>query len=77
MKLKGQEYKLRGANKKYQELDDLDSLFELLKTMSITQASKHLGVPQNSIRYRVFRYFPQEWIDQIVKERKYHKRRSK
>ena len=74
MKIFGKEIKKRGANKKYPELDDLDWLYSRLKTMSITQLAKKLEVPQNSIRHRVFSHFPQEWIDSIVKERKYHSR---
>ena len=76
MKLKGKEFSTRGSNKEYYELDDLDWLYSLLRKKCITDVAKDLGVPQNSIRWRVFKYFPEEWLNNIVRKRRYHKRRS-
>lgn len=76
MKIHGIDLKLRGANKLYPQLDDLDSLFEKLKNKSIGKLAKELDVPQNSIRYRVFKYFPAEWIACIRKDRRYHKNKK-
>ena len=76
MKINGQQLSLRGSNKKYHALDDLDELFAKLKDKSMAQLSKELGVPANSIRHRVVTYFPQEWIDEIQRERKFHKNRT-
>ncbi len=75
MKFQGVNYQLRGSNKKYPQLDDLDLLFEELKKKSITKLAKELGVPQNSIRYRVFRYFPAEWLKVVRRDRRYHSRK--
>jgi hypothetical protein len=76
VKINGKEIKLRGSNKLYHQLDDLDKLFEMLKEKSIGALSKELGIPQNCIRYRVFSYFPEEWIAQVKKDRRYHKNKT-
>jgi len=70
--ISGQSFTVKSPNSKYAELDDLDNLYKLLQETSIGQLAKKMGIPQNSIRYRVFRYFPAEWIRNIVKERAYH-----
>ncbi len=76
MKQNGNEFFLRGSNKKYHFLDDLDYLYSELQVISIGDLAKKLKVPYNSIRYRVRRYFPKEWLDNIVKDRKYHLKRK-
>lgn len=74
MKLYGQEYKIRGANKKYHFLDDLDALYEKLKKTCIKDLADELGVGSGSIRYRVEKYFPDEWKKNIKRKRKKHKK---
>lgn len=59
----------RGSNHRYSELDDLDALYELLKADCVAQVARNLGVPANSIQYRVNKFFPKEWIQSIVKKR--------
>ena len=76
MKINGKEFKMRGSNHKYYVLDDLDNLYQLLLTKSIAQLSKELDVPQNSIRYRCFRYFSDEQLKAIKKERRFHKKQK-
>lgn len=70
-KIDGQWYKMRGSNHKYTVLDDLDFLFERLKIKSRDELAKELGVPYNSLNYRIQRYFPEEWIKQIKIKRKH------
>lgn len=72
LRISGQEFTIKSPNSKYAELDDLDNLYKELQKMSIGDYSKKVGVPQNSVRYRVFHYFPQDWIRNIVKARNYH-----
>lgn len=76
MKQNGQEFNLRNSNHKYYMLDDLDMLFERLKEVSVGKLAKELNVPQNSIRYRVMRYFTEEQIAAIKKDRRYHRKRK-
>lgn len=80
MKYKGVEIRTRGANKKYPELDDLDYIckrLEMPNGLCITELAKELGVPQNSIRHRLYKYVDPEWIEtKLVKARKYHNRDS-
>jgi hypothetical protein len=71
VKIHGIQHSLRGANKKYYQLDDMDELYEKLQLLSIGALAKELGVPQNSIRHRVMKYFPPEWIANIKKDRRY------
>jgi hypothetical protein len=52
-------------------LDDLDWVYEQLRTKSIAELSKELEIPYNSIRFRVVKYFPLAWQDAIKKERKW------
>lgn len=73
----GSKLDVRGSNKKYPELDDLDTLYNKLLTMSIGQLSKELGVPYNSIRHRVHKYFTQEMLDKICRQRKFHTKAKK
>lgn len=80
MKMNGKEIKVRGSNKFYTELDDLDWLFEQLKVKSMAQLADELKIPytsRNVIRHRVEKYFPQEWKDQIKRERKPHTKSRK
>jgi hypothetical protein len=71
MKIHGKELKTRGSNHKFYQLDDLDHLFELLKKKSVGKLSQELGVPSNSIRHRIMKYFPSEWREKIKVERKH------
>lgn len=75
MKLNGQELNPRKANKKYHFLDDLDWLYEQLKTMSMQAFAKLHGVPHNSLRHRVLKYFTEEMKANIIYERVPHTRR--
>lgn len=80
IKVNGQELEIQSNNCLYSVLNDIDLLYEKLKTMHITQLAKELQVPQNSIRFRVHKYFPlidAEWEKNIVKGRKYHRNRHK
>jgi hypothetical protein len=78
IRVRGVEYERRGANKKYDFLDDFDWLYEQLKVKSIAQLAKECDVPANSIRHRVMcDLFPEEWRLNIRWERKPHKNKSK
>ena len=72
VKLFGNEWKPRGSNKKYPELDDLDQLYDELLHNSMAQVAKNKGVPPNSIRHRVHKYFTQEMKDKIARQRRFH-----
>jgi hypothetical protein len=76
VKLFGSEITPRGSNRKYVELDDLDNLFTILLTKSIGQFAKETGIPYNSIRHRVHKYFTQEMIDKIRRERRFHTKKA-
>lgn len=73
MIIKGQQIDKRGCNKKYTQLDNLDWLYEQLDVnrgnKTIAELSKELEIPQNSIRFRVVNYFPDDWISNIRKGR--------
>lgn len=77
MKIHGVEHKLRGSNKKYTFLDDLDALYALLQKKCIKDLADELGVGSGSIRYRVEQYFPEEWKRKIKRKRKPHKKNVK
>jgi len=62
----GNEFRIRGSNKKYHQLDNLDQLHEDLIRESIDEYSKRTGIPYNCIAYIVKKYFPQEWLDDIA-----------
>ncbi len=72
MKLQGKEFSPRRANHKWFQLDDLDNLYKLLLEKCQSDVAKELGVPQNSIRYRFEKYFPEEWKENINRKRKPH-----
>lgn len=74
MKQFGKEFFLRGSNKKYKDLDDLDWLFEQLQIMSIGQFCKKFNYPYNSVRYRVRRYFTEDQLALIKKDRAFHQK---
>lgn len=76
MKIHGQFYKLRGSNKKYTQLDDLDKLYQELQEICVEDYAKKYGIPANSIMYRVKRYFPADWIAKIVKKRRFHQKKK-
>lgn len=76
MKLFEKQLQLRNSNHKYWQLDDLDKLFETLKTMSIGEFCKETGIPYNSVRYRTERYFTDEMKAQIKRNRKPHKKKK-
>lgn len=71
MKINGQDIVTRPSNKLYHQLDDLDWLFEELKKKTISELAKELDLPQNSVRFRVMQYFPDDWKKQIKKSRKW------
>lgn len=73
MKREGIYYRLRGSNKKYPELDDLDKLFEALKTMCVEDYARKYGYPPQSVRWRL-RYFKPEWLEQIVYKKVPHRK---
>lgn len=66
----------RGSNKRkdLEFLDDLDWLYSELQVMSIGQFCKKYDVPYNCVRHRVVELFPPTWIENIVKERRFHKK---
>lgn len=68
----------RGANKKaeYAFLDDLDWLYEQLMEKSMGELAREYNVPYNCIRHRVVELFPPEWIENIKRQRKFHKKRK-
>lgn len=72
MKIFGNEIKVRGSNKLHKELDDLDNLYQELLTQSMAQVAKKYGVPPNSIRHRVRKYFLPEMLQNIKRERRFH-----
>lgn len=76
MKIQGKQLQLRGSNHKYWQLDNLDELFETLKVKSIGEFCKETNIPYNSVRYRCQRYFTEEMLNQIKKDRKYHKKKK-
>lgn len=69
-------FNVRGSNHKWNILDNLDNLYEMLKTKSIAQVSKELKVPQNSIRYRIFKYFSPQEIKAIKRQRAFHRKQK-
>lgn len=71
-KLNGTTVLIRGSNQKYTELNDLDWLFEELKHTTRAELAKKLGVPYNSINYRVHKYFSEEKLKQIIVERRHY-----
>lgn len=75
VKIFGNEITPRGSNRKYTELDDLDSLYTTLLSKSMGELAKETGIPYNSIRHRVHKYFTQEMIDRIKRDRCFHKKK--
>lgn len=69
----GQEFRVRGSNKKYLQLDDLDHLKELLRINCPADVAKLLEVPANSVMFTIDRYFTEEEKDNIAWKRKRHK----
>jgi hypothetical protein len=72
--IQGQEIKTR-ASSLYPQLDNLDWLYRQLLERSMAELADDLGIPHNSrnvVRYRVEKYFPEEWKDNIKRERKRH-----
>lgn len=72
-KINGEFILVRGSNKKYPILDDLDALFEILKVKTRVQAAKELNVPYGSLNYQL-RYFSADWMSQIRIQRKPHRK---
>ena len=72
VQLFGMELKVRGCNKKHIKLDNLDWLYDQLLQKSMGQLAKEEGIPYNSIRHRVYKYFTQEMRDKIMRERSFH-----
>jgi hypothetical protein len=70
----------RGSYSKHSFLNDLDQLYADLKTTCIADLAKKYtdkyGVPvySGSIRYQVEKYFPEEWIRNILYKRKHVKK---
>lgn len=56
-KLDGKYIRPRGSNKKYEQLNDLDALFEMLKRDCPADVARQLGVPYNSVRHLIVTYF--------------------
>lgn len=77
MKIHGKDYKIRGANKKYPFLDDLDYLYSLLKEKCVKDLADELGVGSGCISYRIDKYFPEEWKKNIKRKRRKHKKNVK
>lgn len=80
MKIHGKDIPVRGSNKRYTQLDDLDWLYEQLQEMSMAELADKMGIEyksRNVIRHRVEKYFPLEWKLNIVRERKQHKKVKK
>lgn len=73
MKIFGSEIKVRGSNKEYTVLDDLDNLYQELLTQSMAQVARKYNVPANSIRHRVHKYFLPEMLENIKRQRRFHK----
>ena len=73
MKIFGREFNTRGSNKVHTILDDLDNLYSELLIMSVAQVAKKYKVPPNSIRHRVMKYFLPEMVDNIKRQRRFHK----
>ena len=73
-KINGQWIQVRGSNKKYPILDDLDALFEMLKVKTKMQVAKELGVPFGSLNYIINKYFPEEWLKLIRIQRRPHRK---
>ena len=63
---------IRNSNKLYTQLDDLDWVYSELKVMSMAQFAEKHKVPYNSVRHRVHKYFPPEWLSSIKRQRRFH-----
>lgn len=77
MKINGKEIPVRGSNKKYRFLDDLDWLYSELLYLSMAEFCEKYNIDYNSrnvVRHRVEKYFPEEWKAKIKRERKRHKK---
>ena len=77
MKIFGRDIKVRNSYKVHSSLDDLDNLYAELQTMSMGMVAKKYGVPYNSVRHRVMKYFLPEMIDNIKRQRRFHKNKGK
>ncbi len=73
VKIFGNWIEVRNSNRDHTVLDDLDNLYDLLLKKSMAQVAKELGVPANSIRHRVYKYFTSEMRDNLYRERRFHK----
>lgn len=71
MIVNGKKLNLRKSNHKYDCLDNIDELYKVLLTKSIGELSRETGIPNNSIRYRTRRYFTEDQLASIKKDRRY------
>jgi hypothetical protein len=47
----------RGSNKKYSQLDDTDAVFEMCTKECPADVARKLGVPYNSLRHLLVKYY--------------------
>ena len=68
----GKKFAVRGSNKLYTQLNDLDFIFNELKSKCPADLAKELDVPYNSLRYIIVTYFTEEEQEQIAWKRRRH-----
>ena len=75
MKWRGREFKPRGSNKKYKQLDDFDNVYWLMTEggMSPKQAADHLEVPPSCVLFLIDKYCTEEEKSRINWARARHK----
>ena len=72
-KINGEWITLRGSNKKYPQLDDLDWLYAQLQNKTRVELAKEFNLPYGSINYQL-RYFPEDWMKNIKIQRRPHRK---
>lgn len=72
-RFRGKDFIPRGSNRRYEQLNDLDALYERLKAKSPADVARDLCVPYNSIRFLIDKYFTVEEQMMIRWARRPHK----